>query len=297
MPISFVILAAGMGSRFKGGEKQTASVGPNGEMILEYSIYDAIEAGFSEVVFVIRRDMEESFREKIGFKIEEKIPVRYVFQELDDIPCEISLERKKPWGTGQAIYALRNTISNPFCVIHADDYYGKDAFIKMASFLKNECDDNHYAMLGYPLGQTLSKKGSVNRGICEVENSNLKKIVEVLGIEWNDTLTNKNDIDLSLNDICSMGCFGFSPSIFQHLEEKFITFLKSGITASDEFFLPTVVCELLSEGTFVKVIETNSTWIGITYQEDLIDAREKFLAFHQKKIYPQILENKKNRCN
>ena len=276
--VSLVILAAGFGTRFKGSLKQSKEVGPNGEWILDYSIYDAIKIGFSDIVLVIRNDMKD-FEEQMKKKYENKIHISYVYQELDDIPLKIEYEREKPWGTAHAIYALRNHVKNPFCVIHADDYYGKDALFKMYQFLTHECNDGTYAMVGYSIFSTLPSEGKVNRAICSIESGNLKQIKEVIGIK-------KGDYDNQV--ICSMGLFGFSTSIFSYLEKSFIEFLKQD-TTNQEFMLPSVVNEILNNPVKIKVLPTNSSWIGMTYVEDVSKVKEFFQEKIEKQEFPKYL--------
>jgi len=273
MQISFVILAAGLGTRFKNGVKQAASVGPNDEWILDYSIYDAKRAGFNDFVLVIREDMKE-FEEVMNKKYADTTKIRYVYQKMEDIPYAVSIKREKPWGTGHAVYSLRKSINNPFCVINADDYYGKDAIFKMYDFLKNECNENNYAMIGYPLIETLSENSGVNRGICEIEDNYLKSIEEVYNI------TECNDKDI----ICSMSLFGFHNSIFDYLEQELILFLKND--SDKEFLLTNIINKLLGYNINVKVIKTTSKWFGITYYEDLEKAKNILNSMNE---YPKKL--------
>lgn len=277
MQISLVILAAGFGTRFKSGLKQSAGVGPNGEWILDYSIYDAIKIGFDEVILVIRSDMKD-FEEKMNRKYQNRIKISYVYQNIEDIPIEIDLKKiEKPWGTAHAIYSLRNNLNNPFCVIHADDYYGKDALEKMYSFLKNDCNEFNYAMVGYLLNNTLVEGKGVNRAICKIENSYLKEIKEYLNIISLD----------SENTICSMGLFGFHNNIFDYLENLLIDYLNG--SKDKEFLLPDVVNNLICKNINVKVLETNSKWIGITYSEDLEGVKKEFLLKIKRGEYPKSL--------
>ncbi len=285
MQISLVILAAGLGSRFENGSKQTAQVGPNGEMILEYSIHDAIEAGFDKIVFVIREDMEEIFKNMISNIYHDSIDIDYVFQKIEDIPCPINYKRIKPWGTAHALYSLRNSITTSFAVINADDYYGKDAFIKMYKFLNNECDDETYAMVGYPLRNTLSENGSVNRGICNIKDSRLLSIKEVFNIYLeNDMVKNEQNMDISIDSICSMGFYGFPANIFASLEEMLEKFLESS-TEKDEFIIPAFIEKKLQDGCVIKVLNSSDRWIGVTYSEDLLLAKKYFLQLKKNGVY------------
>lgn len=277
--VSLVILAAGFGTRFKGSLKQSQEVGPNGEWILDYSIYDAMKIGFSDIVLVIRNDMKD-FEEQMKEKYKNKIQISYVYQEIDDTPIKINYKREKPWGTAHAIYALRSHIKNPFCVIHADDYYGKDALLKMYQFLTYECNDETYAMVGYSVFSTLPSEGKVNRAICSIESGNLKQIKEVIGIQ-------KGDYDDQV--ICSMGLFGFSTSIFSYLEKAFIAFLKQD-TILEEFMLPSVISKILNNPIKVKVLPTSSSWVGMTYKEDVFKVKDFFLKQIEKKEFPRCLK-------
>lgn len=274
MQISLVILAAGLGTRFKDGVKQSASVGPNGEWLLDYSIYDAKAAGFDDIVLVIREDMKE-FESLMKKKYGNVVKIRYVYQRVEDIPCEVSYKREKPWGTGHAVYSLRKAVNNPFCVMNADDYYGKDAIFKMYGFLKNECNKFTYSMIGYSLIETLSENKGVNRGICEVENDFLKAIKE----SYNITECSDNNV------ICSMGMYGFHHSVFDYLEEELIIFLKNN--SDKEFLLSDVMNKFIKNNIKVKVISTTSKWIGITYNDDLEKAKNKLanLELYSKKLF------------
>lgn len=285
MSVSLVVLAAGLGSRFKGGVKQASSVGPNGEWIMDYSIYHAIEVGFNRIIFVIRKDMEDFFIPEVLKKYQDKIKVEFVFQKMDDLPISVSIHREKPWGTGHAIYALRHILNEPFMVMNADDYYGKETFLKMYSFLTEQCDFNHFSIVGYPLRQTLSDRGSVNRGICDIKKNRLVGIQEVLGIQKD--LSNQNHILLHDDMICSMGVYGFNPSIFPLLEEEFISFLKNDLSC--EFMIPEVIQSLLKQGIQVDVLPSTDEWIGMTYFEDLKAVKEYFLKEIDKGNFPKSL--------
>lgn len=286
MQISLVILAAGLGTRFKKGIKQTAQVGPNGEMILEYSIHDALQAGFDQIIFVIRKDMEENFKNMISKVYHDNLNIQYVFQEIDDIPISVNYKREKPWGTAHALYSLRENVVNPFAVINADDYYGKDAFIKMYKFLKEECDSNNYALVGYPLNNTLSANGSVNRGICQVERSKLISIEENFNIHFEDNiLLSDQNVSISENSICSMGFYGFSPTIFVDLKDMFEQFLENS-SDTEEFMIPFFVEKKIESGCNVKVLNSLDKWVGITYNEDLEKAKKYFFELHKTGVYP-----------
>lgn len=278
--VSLVIMAAGLGSRYKNGIKQLQKIGPNNETIMDYSINDAIEAGFNEVIFILRKDILEEFKEVIGNRISEKIKTKYVFQELDNIKEEyLNNERTKPWGTGHAILMLEH-MENPFVVINADDYYGKIGFKNIYNFLINEDNDSYnYCMAGFILKNTLSDNGGVSRGICKVKDGYLEDIVETHDI------TKESDIDK--NSVVSMNMWGFTPTILSELKIRFDKFLKENSKdLKKEFLLPSVVDELIKEGTAsVKVLETNDKWYGITFSEDLAGVKKAFEEFYEKGIY------------
>ncbi|MCR5743566.1 MAG: nucleotidyltransferase [Lachnospiraceae bacterium] len=300
---ALVIMAAGIGSRFGQGIKQLAAVGPNGEIIMDYSIHDAMEAGFNKVVFIIRKDIEAVFKEVIGNRIEKIIPVSYVFQAMDDIPAGFSVPegRVKPWGTGQAVLTAKKAVDCPFLVINADDYYGKEAFKKIHEFLVADRADNgkkQYCMAGFILGNTLSENGAVTRGVCTVDDSNhLVDVVETPGLIRKDNLTvladrNGSIIDLAADRYVSMNMWGFTPDIFDELESRFSTFLQ-GIDETNskkaEFLLPSIVDELLKlDQAEVTVLETRDKWFGVTYADD-----KKLVVEAFKKLYEQGVYNSK----
>jgi NDP-sugar pyrophosphorylase family protein len=274
MKKSLVVLAAGMGSRY-GGLKQMDPVGPGGEFILDYTVYDALQAGFDRVVFVIRRDIEADFREIVGRRIEPHMKVVYVCQELDDLPSGHALPagRSKPWGTGQAILAARDVVNGPFAVANADDYYGRDALRVLGEFLtETEEDARAYAMVGYRLDRTLSAHGSVSRGVCAVNPvSLLQGITEHTAIRReSDGLIRSEFGELSPETIVSMALYGFKPSFMGHLTRAFDTFLTArGSEERSEFFTPTVLDDLLQAGKATgKVLSTSSSWFGVTNAED-----------------------------
>ncbi len=277
---TLLILAAGMGSRY-GGLKQLDSVGPSGEVILDYSVFDAINAGFDRVVFIIRRDFEEAFREKIVTKYEGKIKVDLVFQDFDDLPpgCSVPEGRVKPWGTTHAIRAARKVIDAPFAVINADDFYGTDAFMQLGKYLANLDVDQKplpFAMVGYRMDQTLSDNGSVARGVCQVNDAALlTDIREMTKIARDDdgVIRNKetDTPDIIADDTrVSMNLWGFTPALFDGMEERFSTWFEANkANLKSEWFIPFYVDELLKEGTAsVTVLPTDSRWFGVTYQED-----------------------------
>ncbi len=297
---SLVIMAAGMGSRF-GGIKQLEPVGPNGEIIMDYSIYDAIEAGFNKVVFIIRKDLEKDFKEVIGNRIEKLIKVEYVFQELDELPQGFKKpeDRTKPWGTGQAVLCCKDVVKEPFAVINADDYYGKEAYKIVYNFLNDKSyHEKQYCMAGFILGNTLSDNGSVTRGVCKVsENKVLVDIVETSGIVPDgDCAAAKdgegNDIKIDLQSVVSMNMWGFKPGLFDYLEKGFVEFL-SGLSAEDikkEYLLPTVVGDLVKENEIaVHVLKTADRWFGVTYKEDKQVVVDSIRALIDKGDYPNKL--------
>ena len=280
---TLVIMAAGIGSRFGGGIKQLEPVGPNGEIIMDYSIYDAVEAGFDKVVFVIRKDLEKDFKEVIGNRIAEKVQVEYAFQELDDIPEQYKehfKDRKKPWGTGQAILCCKDVVHEPFLVINADDYYGKEAYAEAYRELTSQetgTDDRmQINMVGFVLKNTLSENGAVTRGVCKVdENHMLKEIVETQGIVKTEdgaaVVTEAGSRVIDVNSPVSMNMWGMKPEFFGILETGFSEFLEK-IGEEDmksEYLLPTIIGNLLKDGKVcVKVLESKDQWFGVTYKED-----------------------------
>jgi UTP-glucose-1-phosphate uridylyltransferase len=298
MKPTLLILAAGMGSRF-GGLKQVEPVGPNGEAIIDYSIYDAIRAGFGKVVFIIRESFADAFKEKFDAKLKGKIKVEYVYQELDMLPAGFKLPegREKPWGTAHAILVAKDVIKEPFCALNADDFYGFNAYRAMAKFLTESEDPMEYSMVGYKLNNTLSEFGSVSRGICEEdENKNLVKIVETLKIvkRGDKIISIENDgseTSLTGNEIASMNNWGFKPSVFEKLEKRFTQFLTTEIDKpKSEMYIPSVVFDLIDDKeATAKVLEANSPWFGVTYKEDKPFVIEKINTLIAKGEYPENL--------
>ena len=289
-------MAAGMGSRY-GGLKQMDPVGPNGECLLEYSIYDAIRAGFGKVVFVIRRDFEAEFKEQIGSRFEDKIIVQYAFQSLDNLPKGFSIPegRTKPWGTGQAVLAGRDLIHEPFVVQNADDFYGAEAYQVIAKAFGN-LEKGESCMVGYRLRNTLSPHGSVSRGICKTVDGYLSSVIERLSIEANETGTiqyveNGRAIDMTGDEICSMNFWGFQPGLFDTLEEKFIAFLEAkGQELKSEWYIPNIIQDMIDkEQTRVKVLSSDSQWFGVTYSEDRPTVVASLQAMHDAGTYPDQL--------
>ncbi len=261
MNTELLIMAAGMGSRF-GGLKQIEPIGPNGEIILDFSVYDAVEAGFNKAVIVIKKEIEKEFRIACGKRIEKMIDVEYVFQELDRLPAGFRLpaERTKPWGTGHAVLCAKDKITSPFAVINADDFYGQSSYQLIADWLKNR---KEMCMVGYKLGNTLSENGKVSRGVCSVSDGYLTDIVEHTALD--------KDSGIPLDTIVSMNMWGLDPDIFPYLEKEFELFLKDNITVPKaEFFLPSVVNKRMrQENMPVRVLESPERWYGVTYREDM----------------------------
>ena len=301
--ITLVIMAAGIGSRFGGGIKQLAPVGPNDEIIMDYSIYDAKEAGFNKVVFVIRKDLEEEFDRVIGSRIKQVIDVEYVFQELNNIP-EVYQEklknRTKPWGTGQAILCCKDVVKEPFLVINADDYYGKQAYKEAYDYLVNDQVSNgkeQIAMVSFILKSTLSDNGGVTRGICSVnEDNHLIDIVETHNIEKGNNCAfvkaGEDMIDIDLQVPVSMNMWALQPGIFEILERKFKEFL-SQLDDEDikaEYLLPTIIGDLLKEEKAdVTVLKSLDNWFGVTYQEDKQSVIDSIKELISAGIYPDKL--------
>lgn len=277
---TLVVMAAGMGSRF-GGLKQAEPVGKNGEAIVDYSVYDAVAAGFDKVVFVIKHSIEKDFKELVGNRISKKVETHYAFQEMDDLPggfvCPET--REKPWGTGQAILACRDLVKEPFVVINADDYYGKTAFKVMYEELKKQTGD--YAMVGFQVQNTLTDNGYVSRGVCESENGYLTDIIEVTKIkDCQYENENGETVKLDPEHLVSMNMWGLTPDIFDYLEKDFIKFLEENLNEpKKEFFIPLEIGRLIKDGIKkVVVLSTPDRWYGVTYKEDkqsVVDAIAK----------------------
>ena len=295
---TLLILAAGMGSRY-GGLKQIEPIGPNGETIIEYSIFDAIRAGFGKVVFVIRKSFADEFKARFANKLDGKIEVEYVFQELDKLPKGYQLPegREKPWGTGHAILMAKEAIQEPFAAINADDFYGSEAFKVAANFLTEKVSESNYSMVGYKLKNTLSEFGTVSRGICKTDDqNNLLEIVERTKIaRVNGTIyfIDENDSKIALADDspASMNFWGFHPRIFQHLENSFKSFLdEKMLLPKSEFYIPSVVFELIQSGKVkAEVLNADSPWFGVTYPEDKAFVVEQVKKLAEKGDYPNKL--------
>lgn len=270
---TLLVLAAGMGSRY-GGLKQIDPVGPNGETIIDYSIYDAQRAGFGKVVFVIRKDIEQTFREVVGSKFEKRLPVEYAFQELTKLPAGFTVPpgRTKPWGTGHAILMAEDIIREPFAMINADDFYGADTFRVLGEYLRQaRPDSTDYAMVGFTLRKTLSDHGTVARGVCQVNaHQQLTHIVEMLKIEKVGTGARQGDQSLTGDEPVSMNFWGFTPKLFAQLQLELRTFLEAhGREEKSELLIPFVVNKLITkQQATCRVLRTNSSWFGVTYKED-----------------------------
>lgn len=293
---TLVIMAAGIGSRFGGGIKQLEPVGPGGQIIMDYSIHDALKAGFNKIVFIIRRDLEKDFREIIGNRIEKIAPVEYAFQEMSDLPAGFSVPegRKKPWGTGQAVLAVKGIVKEPFAVINADDYYGREAFVKLHDYMVNEMDGNSpvydMCMAGFILENTLSDNGAVTRGVCQVDgNGMLTGVTETYGIERAGAGLKAEDKDghpvtVRPDQHVSMNMWGLPPAFLDELERGFPEFLRS-VPQGDvkaEYLLPSVIDGLIKAGKArVRILETRDKWFGVTYKEDkqsVVDAIADLIA-------------------
>jgi UTP-glucose-1-phosphate uridylyltransferase len=299
MKPTLLIIAAGMGSRY-GGLKQIDPVGPNGEIIIDYSMHDAVAAGFEKIVFVIRRHFEDAFKEKIGSKLDGIVETAYAFQELDECLDDFPLppQREKPWGTGHAILCAKDVIDSPFAVINADDYYGPSAFKAIKDYLVNGITPQNYTMVGYILRNTLSEYGKVARGICTCDQNNtLLDVVERTNITSNGdgsaTFTDQQGDTLQLtgDEIVSMNLWGFDPTIFNHLQTQFKTFLaQQAQELKSEFYIPFAVDELIKSNQIsVKVLETTENWFGVTYREDKEIAQKAVAKLIENKTYPAKL--------
>ena len=301
---TLVVMAAGMGSRY-GGLKQIDPIGPSDEIILDYSVYDAIKAGFGKVVFIIRHDIEDAFREKIGHSIEKRIDVSYVFQKVDSLPNGYSVPegRTKPWGTGHAVLSCKNTVKTPFAVINADDFYGTTAFQALGKYLREAKDKNgiyDFCMVGYALENTLSENGTVARGVCELtsdsfltdirERTSIKQLPDAIKYTENGT----DWVPLKPETIVSLNTWGFTLSIMDELEAGFPVFLKNSESnlAKAEYFLPNVVGDLVkAKKASVKVLPTKEKWFGVTYKEDRPVVQAAIRELINKGVYPENLWN------
>ena len=299
MKPTLFVLAAGMGSRY-GGLKQLDSLGPNGETIMDYSIYDALQAGFGKVVFVIRKDFEQDFRDKVLSKYEGHVPVEVVFQSTDKLPegYTCPADRTKPWGTNHAVLMGKDVIKEPFAVINADDFYGRNAFEVIAKELARPRDKKgDYCMVGFRVGNTMTENGSVARGVCENKDGLLTSVVERTAISYDDNhdivFTDENGEvqKLAPSTPVSMNLWGFTPDYFDYSEREFVNFLKKDInTPKAEFFIPLVIDTLINSGeATVKVLDTESKWFGVTYAADRPGVVAKFAELHKDGTYPEKL--------
>ena len=295
MKPTLLVLAAGMGSRY-GGNKQLDEVGPSGETIIDYSIYDAIRAGFGKIVFVIRHDIEEQVKERFVDKLAGKIEIDYVFQEITNLPegVKVSPDRKKPWGTSHAILVTEEKIREPFGVINADDFYGAESFKILHDFLVNDKDDKNYCIVGYRLGNTLSDHGHVNRGVCQVGGDGfLKNIVETRQItKTKDGATAPGPdgklLHFTGDEVASMNLWGFKPSCYKYLREEFTNFINAyGMDPKSELDIPTSVDKFVKSGEItIKILMSNERWFGVTYREDKPFVVDSIRTMIRKGIYP-----------
>ncbi|HAN19839.1 MAG: nucleotidyltransferase [Bacteroidetes bacterium GWC2_33_15] len=299
MNLTLLVLAAGMGSRY-GGLKQLDQVGPSGETIIDYSVYDAIEAGFNKIVFIIRKDIEKDMKEFLFAKYSKKVKIEYVFQELDKLPDGIVPPegRIKPWGTGHAVLMAKNVIHEPFVVINADDFYGKSAFKVVADYMKSQQNNltGKYCMAGYLLKNTLSEHGVVSRGVCTVNpKMQMVDIIERTKIGWKyDVIVaddNGKDLVLSGNEYVSMNFWGFTPDVFPALEEEFTRFIKTNIdNLKSEYYIPSIVSHQVNTGKAnVQVLEAKDQWFGVTYIEDKPIVIDKIKDLTVNGKYPEKL--------
>jgi len=295
MKPTLLVLAAGMGTRY-GGNKQLDVVGPSGETIIDYSIYDAIRAGFGKIVFVIRRDIEEQMKERFSERLKGRVEVDYVFQDIFNLPegVKVTPERKKPWGTSHAVLVAKEKIKEPFGVINADDYYGVDSFKILHDFLMNDKDPNCYCIIGYKMKNTLSENGQVNRGVCSMgKDGLLKSIVETCEIvktpDGAEAPGSEGKMQKFTGDeIVSMNLWGFKQSCFNFFEEEFRNFIKkSGMDPKSELFIPTSLDKFVRNGQItIKILMTNEKWFGVTYREDKPSVVQSIKEMISKGIYP-----------
>ncbi|MGN8862701.1 sugar phosphate nucleotidyltransferase [Dorea longicatena] len=296
MQTTLLIMAAGIGSRFGGGIKQLEPVDSNNHIIMDYSIHDAIEAGFNHVIFIIRKDIENEFKEVIGNRIstickENDVTVDYAFQDINDIPGELPEGRTKPWGTGQAVLAAKSLLTTPFIVINADDYYGKAGFKAVHEYLVNGGES---CMAGFVLKNTLSDNGGVTRGICKMdEHNNLTEVVETKNIIKTDKGAESDGIKLDVESLVSMNMWGLTPDFLETLDNGFVDFFKKDVVENPlkaEYLIPTYIGELLAEDKIaVKVLRTNDSWYGMTYKEDVEAVKKSFKEMLEKGIYKEEL--------
>ena len=291
--MTLLVMAAGMGSRY-GGLKQLDEVGPSGETIIDYSVYDAIKSGFSKVVFIIRKDFEDEFKSKISNKFSDDIQVEFVFQDIHLLPNGYSApnERIKPWGTGHAILCASNVIDGPFNAINADDYYGRESFKTIADYYNNGNDS--FSMVAFQLEKTLSEFGAVTRGLCSVKEDHLISVIETENLVKSNTgISSNSDLDLKGDEPVSMNMWGFTPTIFDYLNEMFELFLSKNIhDQKSEFLIPSVINDLINSGNeVVQVLYSKSSWFGVTYKQDksyVVQQIKKLVdrGFYPNKLFP-----------
>lgn len=297
--MTLVIMAAGIGSRY-GGLKQIESVGPSGEFIIDYSIYDAIKAGFKKVIFIIKEENYEIFKSTIGKRIENHIEVEYVFQNNDNVPVSIPKERTKPLGTAQAILCCKDIIKENFAIVNADDFYGRDAFFKVKEFISNVKNDNDFALIGYNVLDTITDNGSVKRGVCNIKDDYLVSLDESIISKDNHklsckTLADNKDIKINNDTIVSMNMFGFTPKVLELFNENFKEFFDNNDLMTSEYLVPVEINNYLKKKLInVKVIKTTSKWYGITYKEDLNILKDEINKLVNNGVYPKDLWNEKD---
>jgi len=289
--ITLLVMAAGMGSRY-GGLKQLDEVGPNGETIIDYSVYDAIEAGFNKVVFIIRQDFRDLFKEKISDKYTDKINIEIVYQNLNDLPQNFTcpVGREKPWGTGHAILAARSVISEPFAAINGDDFYGRESFNIIADYYSK--NQSGFTMAAFQLDKTLSDFGTVSRGLCEVNKNKLVTVIETHDLKKvNNNISSDREISLNGKEPVSMNMWGFTPAVFDYLQTMFNEFLNENYkNLKSEFLIPTVVNDLIQKNLEnVYVLRTGAQWFGVTYQEDKSLVNQQILKLIGAGLYPEKL--------
>jgi len=293
---TLVILAAGMASRY-GSVKQIQGFGPGGETLMDYSIYDAIRSGFTKIVFIIRREFANDFKQIFEARLKDSVTIEYVYQDMNSFTegIPVPAERKKPWGTAHAVLCAMEKVNEPFAVINADDFYGYDAFKKASNFLESECSADRYAILGYDLLKTLSENGTVNRGVCRVdEDGNLTSIVERINVSMQNGKVicddNKEPKELPLDTSVSMNFWCFHPSIFEYTRKLFREFLRDNIhDPKSEFFIPIVADQFIKEGGVIRVITTHVPWFGVTYKEDAPEVEKNLKDLVRKGEYPERL--------
>ena len=289
--LSLLVMAAGMGSRY-GGLKQLDQVGPNGETIIDYSVYDAIKAGFTKVVFIIRKDFEDQFKSQITEKYSEKIDIAFAFQNLDDLPYSFLCPdgREKPWGTGHSILSAKELIDDPFVVINGDDFYGQESFNVIADYYNN--GGNQFSMVAFRLDKTLSSHGAVTRGVCDIKSKKLISVIETEDIEKKEKkILSNRDITFNGSEPVSMNMWGFLPSLFNYLSKGFIEFLNAeGNELKSEYLIPSVINNLIQNKLEeIHVLRSNASWFGVTYKQDKPEVKRKINELINSEIYPSHL--------